>query len=248
MYGIPWKFGSERKEGAFMHSGSLSHINVSYKRISRILTLLSCRGTLPSLDARGKESGKQPWESQDSGWKLRVGDPGGSAAAAVSGKWVRTLAPATARCETSGCARWIGSRIVTTSSRGRVRVVRNPLNVMARLAEVVEQNGELLELGAAGHEGSSRGLGGQAVAWDLAEILDRRLVVPDRRPLAREGLGTCDRDFLSVPRMSWGVRGITVISVFRECAPKIHREAFATTETSLREPCSDPNGRLKLVS
>ncbi|PKI37168.1 hypothetical protein CRG98_042442 [Punica granatum] len=30
---------------------------------------------------------------------------------------------------------------MTTSSRGRVRVVRNPLNVMARLAEVVGGNG-----------------------------------------------------------------------------------------------------------
>ncbi|OWM66497.1 hypothetical protein CDL15_Pgr013714 [Punica granatum] len=34
-----------------------------------------------------------------------------------------------------GCARLIGPRTVTTSSRGRVRVVRNPLDVMARLAE-----------------------------------------------------------------------------------------------------------------
>ncbi|PKI55406.1 hypothetical protein CRG98_024179 [Punica granatum] len=30
---------------------------------------------LPSLDVRGKESGKRPWESQDSGRRLRVGDP-----------------------------------------------------------------------------------------------------------------------------------------------------------------------------
>ncbi|OWM82734.1 hypothetical protein CDL15_Pgr024884 [Punica granatum] len=41
----------------------------------------------------------------------------------------------------NGCARLIGPRIVTTSSRGRVRVVRNPWNVMARLAEVVGRNG-----------------------------------------------------------------------------------------------------------
>ncbi|OWM87087.1 hypothetical protein CDL15_Pgr008283 [Punica granatum] len=40
-----------------------------------------------------------------------------------------------------GCARLIGPRIVTTSSRGRVRVVRNPFDVMARLAEVVGRNG-----------------------------------------------------------------------------------------------------------
>ncbi|OWM84381.1 hypothetical protein CDL15_Pgr017485 [Punica granatum] len=40
-----------------------------------------------------------------------------------------------------GCARLVGPRTVTTSSRGRVRVVRNPLNVMARLAKVVGRNG-----------------------------------------------------------------------------------------------------------
>ncbi|OWM82752.1 hypothetical protein CDL15_Pgr008633 [Punica granatum] len=40
-----------------------------------------------------------------------------------------------------GCARLIGSRTVTTSSRGRVRVARNPLNMMARLAEAVGRNG-----------------------------------------------------------------------------------------------------------
>ncbi|OWM78301.1 hypothetical protein CDL15_Pgr001022 [Punica granatum] len=54
---------------------------------------------LPSLDARGKESGKRPWESQDSGWTSWVGDPGKSAAAAVSGKRLGTLAPTTVRCE-----------------------------------------------------------------------------------------------------------------------------------------------------
>ncbi|PKI71770.1 hypothetical protein CRG98_007836 [Punica granatum] len=40
-----------------------------------------------------------------------------------------------------GCARLIGPRIVTTNSRGRARVVRNPWNVMARLAEVVGRSG-----------------------------------------------------------------------------------------------------------
>ncbi|PKI37167.1 hypothetical protein CRG98_042441 [Punica granatum] len=49
-----------------------------------------------------------------------------------------------------GCARLIGPRTVTASSRGRVRVVRNPLNVMARLAEVVEENGTWLRSGAHG--------------------------------------------------------------------------------------------------
>ncbi|OWM82870.1 hypothetical protein CDL15_Pgr020316 [Punica granatum] len=46
-----------------------------------------------------------------------------------------------------GCARLIGPRTVTTSSRGRVRVVRNPLNVMARLGKVVERNGTRRGLG-----------------------------------------------------------------------------------------------------
>ncbi|OWM77050.1 hypothetical protein CDL15_Pgr019849 [Punica granatum] len=54
---------------------------------------------LPSLDTRGKESGKRPWESRDSGWMSRVDDPGEGVAAAVSGKRLGTLAPTTARCE-----------------------------------------------------------------------------------------------------------------------------------------------------
>ncbi|PKI61338.1 hypothetical protein CRG98_018273 [Punica granatum] len=49
-----------------------------------------------------------------------------------------------------GCARLIGPRTVTTSSRGRVRVVRNPLNVMARLAEVVGENGTWMRSGGHG--------------------------------------------------------------------------------------------------
>ncbi|OWM76790.1 hypothetical protein CDL15_Pgr028308 [Punica granatum] len=155
--------------------------------MSEILDSLSREEVLPSLGARGKESGKWPWESRDSGWTLRAGDPGEGAAAAVSGKWLGTLAPGTAqreiglvglfrdrsrrpwadpnvprpeqtrKCErkfgknvrnpvreewmNDGCARLIGPRTVTTSSRGRVRVVRNPWNVMARLAEVVGRNG-----------------------------------------------------------------------------------------------------------
>ncbi|PKI18254.1 hypothetical protein CRG98_049472, partial [Punica granatum] len=35
-----------------------------------------------------------------------------------------------------GCARLIDPRTVTTPSWGRVRVVRNPLNAMARLGKV----------------------------------------------------------------------------------------------------------------
>ncbi|PKI51057.1 hypothetical protein CRG98_028545 [Punica granatum] len=83
--------------------------------------------------------------------------------------------------------------------------------------------------------------------WPLCPVGDRWVVVPDRRPLARWGLGTCDRDFsqcsLNVLRCS----GIAAVSVFRECAPKICREVFATTETSFGEPRRVPNGRLELV-
>ncbi|PKI48267.1 hypothetical protein CRG98_031341, partial [Punica granatum] len=46
-----------------------------------------------------------------------------------------------------GCARLIGPQIVTTSSRVRVRVVRNPLNVVARLGKVVGGNGTSLRRG-----------------------------------------------------------------------------------------------------
>ncbi|PKI33300.1 hypothetical protein CRG98_046309 [Punica granatum] len=72
-------------------------------------------------------------------------------------KRVGTRAPGTARCGAGlvgllrgrsrrirgkgSCARSVGPRTVTTYSRGRVRIVRNPLNVMARLAEVVGRNG-----------------------------------------------------------------------------------------------------------
>ncbi|PKI37196.1 hypothetical protein CRG98_042413 [Punica granatum] len=44
------------------------------RQTSRILASLSRKRMLPSLDVRGKESGKPPWESQDSGRRLRVGD------------------------------------------------------------------------------------------------------------------------------------------------------------------------------
>ncbi|OWM77046.1 hypothetical protein CDL15_Pgr019845 [Punica granatum] len=47
-----------------------------------------------------------------------------------------------------GYARLIGPRTVTTSSRERVRVVRNPWNVMARLAEVMGGNGTWMRSGA----------------------------------------------------------------------------------------------------
>ncbi|PKI34663.1 hypothetical protein CRG98_044946 [Punica granatum] len=45
--------------------------------------------------------------------------------------------PVSENGQNGGRARLVGPRIVTTSSRERVRVVRNPLNVMARLSDVV---------------------------------------------------------------------------------------------------------------
>ncbi|PKI54343.1 hypothetical protein CRG98_025279 [Punica granatum] len=54
------------------------------------------------------------------------------------------------------------------------------------------------------------------------------------------GLSQC---FSSVSRCT----GIAVISVLHECAPKIRQEAFATTETSLGNPCRVPKSHLKLV-
>ncbi|OWM70394.1 hypothetical protein CDL15_Pgr008683 [Punica granatum] len=74
----------------------------------------------------------------------------------------------------------------------------------------------------------------------LARRLQPKTVAPERpRDLSPE-LSQCPPNVL---RRS----GIAVISVFRECAPKIHREAFATIETSLGELCRVPNGHLKLV-
>ncbi|PKI49410.1 hypothetical protein CRG98_030195 [Punica granatum] len=54
---------------------------------------------LPSLDARGKESGKRPRESQDSAWALRVEGPERRQPRQVGENGVGALAPATARCE-----------------------------------------------------------------------------------------------------------------------------------------------------
>ncbi|PKI66543.1 hypothetical protein CRG98_013070 [Punica granatum] len=54
--------------------------------LGEALASISCRGMLPSLVARGKESGKRSWESQDSGRGLRVSDPRGGTAAAACRK------------------------------------------------------------------------------------------------------------------------------------------------------------------
>ncbi|PKI55404.1 hypothetical protein CRG98_024177 [Punica granatum] len=90
------------------------------------LTSLSHRGVLPSLDVRGKESGK--WQE---GRVTRL-DTKGSRENGWNG----------------GYARWYGSWTVTTYSQGRVGVMRNPLNVMAQLAKVVEGNGTSKKLDA----------------------------------------------------------------------------------------------------
>ncbi|PKI66535.1 hypothetical protein CRG98_013062 [Punica granatum] len=65
------------KKRTFMPSSALNHINASYEQTSRILALLSCRGMLPSLVARGEESGKRPWESRDSARSYGLSDPRG---------------------------------------------------------------------------------------------------------------------------------------------------------------------------
>ncbi|OWM75286.1 hypothetical protein CDL15_Pgr008357 [Punica granatum] len=54
---------------------------------------------LPSLVARGKESGKRPWESQDSVWALRVEGSERWQPRQLGKNGVGTLAPTTARCE-----------------------------------------------------------------------------------------------------------------------------------------------------
>ncbi|OWM76917.1 hypothetical protein CDL15_Pgr012362 [Punica granatum] len=54
---------------------------------------------LPSLVARGKESGKRPWELQDSIWASRVKGSERGQPRQLGKNEVGTLAPATARCE-----------------------------------------------------------------------------------------------------------------------------------------------------
>ncbi|PKI71092.1 hypothetical protein CRG98_008516 [Punica granatum] len=100
------------------------------------------------------------------GLKSRMGDPGRRQPRPVGEKQVGTLAPVTARCEVGfvgllrgGSPRAWADPSVPRPERtrkserklgnneenpGRVRVVRNPLNVMARLAEVVGRNGTWL--------------------------------------------------------------------------------------------------------
>ncbi|PKI61394.1 hypothetical protein CRG98_018202 [Punica granatum] len=53
---------------------------------------------LPSLDARGKESGKWPWESRDSDRWLQVRDPRVGSRGSP-GKNGSARAPGTARCK-----------------------------------------------------------------------------------------------------------------------------------------------------
>ncbi|PKI61990.1 hypothetical protein CRG98_017622 [Punica granatum] len=79
---------------------------------------------------------------------------------------------------------------------------------------VVEGRGK--PLGAAGFGFEPRLIAAKPQLGDLAEIL---------------GL-TCGMCSPNVSRCS----GTAVISVFHECAPKVRREAFVTTETSLGKP------------
>ncbi|OWM74508.1 hypothetical protein CDL15_Pgr026343 [Punica granatum] len=55
------------------------------------------------------------------------------------------------------------------------------------------------------------------------------------------------RGFSQYSRNVLRCSGIAVIFVLHECALKIRREAFATTETSLGKPYRVPKGHLKLV-
>ncbi|PKI77695.1 hypothetical protein CRG98_001925 [Punica granatum] len=136
-----------------------------------------------------------------------------------------------------GCARWIGPRILTTSSRGRVRVVRNPLNVMARLDKVLERNGTRGGLGV--HPGKEFG-----DFWFKSGRVDTGIPGVFPTILAGFGLGTgLTKCSSNVPRRS----GIAVISVCHVHAPKARREAFVTTETSLGRPSRVPKDHLKLV-
>ncbi|PKI50349.1 hypothetical protein CRG98_029258 [Punica granatum] len=145
-----------------------------------------------------------------------------------------------------GCARLVGPRTVATSSRMRMRVVRNPLNVMARLAEVVGRNG------------TSKGSVCAARSFRLENLEclnDEDLNEPNiaiRRVNKRSGDSAPRESVLpawtfgvefSVPRCS----GIVVISVFRGRALKARRETFMTTETSFGKPSRVPEGHLKLV-
>ncbi|PKI70802.1 hypothetical protein CRG98_008797 [Punica granatum] len=58
---------------------------------------LCCKGVLPSLGARGKESGKRPWESLDSAGSYDSEQPERRQPRLVGEKRVGTLAPVTAR-------------------------------------------------------------------------------------------------------------------------------------------------------
>ncbi|PKI64986.1 hypothetical protein CRG98_014610 [Punica granatum] len=80
--------GPPRVHADLLHSDLTLLASCMHLRL-RILTSLSCRGILPSLVARGKESGKRPWESQDLGRGLRVSGPRRGIAAATCGKMGR---------------------------------------------------------------------------------------------------------------------------------------------------------------
>ncbi|PKI62779.1 hypothetical protein CRG98_016822 [Punica granatum] len=144
-----------------------------------------------------KDSGTRPWESLDSAWALRVEGPERRQPRQLGKNEVGTLAPGTARRERKldvkarnpvkreTMMRWLCTvdrpsdrdHFFTGEGEGREEPLEwDGTTRQSRGAKWYAWKarcapGELLELGAAGHEGFSRGLGGQAVAWDLAEIL-----------------------------------------------------------------------------
>ncbi|PKI68461.1 hypothetical protein CRG98_011150 [Punica granatum] len=111
-----------------------------------------------------------------------------------------------------------------------MRVVRNPWNVMARLSKVVGGNGT----------------SGNPVAPESScsrcfyGLMERGLMGSDGKmgvdvKKSEGDLGIRKWGFLSVSRMFRGARD-AVISACQECAPKVCREAFMTTEMSLGRP------------
>ncbi|PKI59641.1 hypothetical protein CRG98_019978 [Punica granatum] len=174
--------------------------------------------------SRGSGRGSRKTQIGGYGWVTRE-----LAAATVRGKTGRHASSGHGTVQETGgkgsCARSVGPRIVTTSSREGVRVVRNPWNVMARLAEVVGGNGT-----RGGLRCARLGVSGP----DLECLNDEDLNEPNivtRRVNVRSGD--------SAPREC---SGIVVISVFRGRALKARRETFMTTKTSIGKLSRVPEG------
>ncbi|OWM76890.1 hypothetical protein CDL15_Pgr028126 [Punica granatum] len=95
---LPLRGSAERSHGSL---GSMSVSSPRIRDTSRYacMTMWYMDVNDKSLDARGKESGKRPRESQDSDWGCGWSDPRKGQPRQLRGKWVGTLDPVTARCE-----------------------------------------------------------------------------------------------------------------------------------------------------